>query len=128
MDVYRHHINNKFHRPLTTTQDLRSWTVAEPQAFWLDLYDYIQIIPPLPAGTKRAYDESIPISSIPPFFENVRLNFTENVLESREPDATALIEIRKGGSLDGEKNNMEKPQGEGPSCEECIIAKWGRSG
>ena len=128
MDVYRKHINNKFRCHLATTQELHSWTVAQPQVFWLDLYDYIQIIPPLPAGTKRAYDESIPISSIPPFFENVRLNFTENVLESREPDATALIEIRKGGSLDGEKNNMEKPQGEGPSCEECIIAKWGRSG
>jgi hypothetical protein len=72
MDIYRQHINKKFSQSHKTIRDLHSWTVANQQPFWLDLYSYLELIPPLPAGVKRAYDESLPMSSIPPFFEGAR--------------------------------------------------------
>jgi acetoacetyl-CoA synthetase len=52
---------------------------------------------------KRAYDESLPMSSIPPFFEGLELNFAENVLENakRHPKNIALIGLREGQDLDG---------------------------
>jgi acetoacetyl-CoA synthetase len=104
MDVYRQHINKKFSLSLKTTQELHSWTVANQQPFWLDVYSYLELVPPLPAGITRAYDESLPMSSIPPFFEGLELNYTENVLENakRHPKNVALIGLREGQDLDGE--------------------------
>jgi acetoacetyl-CoA synthetase len=103
MDIYRQHINKKFSQSHKTIRDLHSWTVANQQPFWLDLYSYLELIPPLPAGVKRAYDESLPMSSIPPFFEGLELNFAENVLENakRHPKNIALIGLREGQDLDG---------------------------
>jgi acetoacetyl-CoA synthetase len=103
MDIYRQHINKKFAQSHKTIRDLHSWTVANQQPFWLDLYSYLELIPPLPAGVKRAYDESLPMSSIPPFFEGLELNFAENVLENakRHPKNIALIGLREGQDLDG---------------------------
>jgi len=105
MDRYRRHVNAKFNQNLRTSHDLHAWTVAKPQQFWLDVYDYIGMVPSLPAGTTRAYDSSIPMSSVPEWFEGARLNYAENVLVNaeRDPDAIALIGIREGQELDGEK-------------------------
>lgn len=101
MDLYREHINEKFSQSLGTTQDLHSWSVANQQPFWLDLYSYLELIPALPAGMTRAYDESLPMSSIPPFFEGLELNYAENVLESakRHPENVALVGLREGQDL-----------------------------
>lgn len=103
MDIYRAHINRKFSQSLKTTQDLHSWSVANQQPFWLDLYRYLELIPPLPAGMTRAYDESRPMSSIPPFFGGLELNYAENVLENakRHPKNVALIGLREGQDLEG---------------------------
>jgi|SRR6266536_289529 len=37
------------------------------------------------------------------FFENARINYAENVLTGRDPNTIALIGLREGQSLDGEK-------------------------
>lgn len=105
MDAYRRHINAKFHQELRTSHDLHAWSVANPQQFWLDVYDYIGIVPPLAPGMMHAYDASIPMSSVPEWFEGVRLNYAENVLVNadRDLEAVALIGIREGQDLDGEK-------------------------
>jgi acetoacetyl-CoA synthetase len=103
MDIYRQHINRKFSQAIRTTQELHAWSVANQQPFLPNLYSYLDLIPPLPAGLTRAYDESIPISSIPPFFEGLELNYAENVLENakRHPKNVALIGLREGQDLDG---------------------------
>ena len=105
MDIYRKHVNKSFEQSLSTTQQLQAWTVANQQEFWMDLYDYIGLIPPLPKHVTRAYDESLPISSIPPFFEGLLLNYAENVLANAEkfPGGIALIGLREGQGLEGEK-------------------------
>lgn len=103
MDIYRTHINKKFSQSLKTTQELHSWSIANQQPFWLDLYSYLELIPPLPAGMTRAYDDSRPMSSIPAFFQGLELNYAENVLENarRHPKNVALIGLREGQDLDG---------------------------
>jgi acetoacetyl-CoA synthetase len=103
MNKYREHINSKFRQDLRNSQQLHRWSVTNPQQFWIDLYEYVGIIPALPAGTTKAYDESLPISSVPKFFENVQINYAENVLSNRDLNATALIGLREGQGLEGEK-------------------------
>jgi hypothetical protein len=103
MNVYREHINSKFRQNLRTTQQLHRWTVTNPHQFWIDLYNYVALVPPLPSGTTKAYDGSLPMSSIPKFFEAARINYAENVLSNRAPNAIALIGLREGQGLDGEQ-------------------------
>lgn len=103
MSIYRRHINKKFEQNLKHTHELHKWTVTHPHEFWIDLYSYLKITPPLSAGLTKAYDDTLPMSSIPKFFAGHRLNYAENVLSHKDPSATALIAIREGQSLDGSK-------------------------
>jgi acetoacetyl-CoA synthetase len=97
MDDYRLHINDTFSANLKTTPDLQRWSVQNPQKFWLDLYSWLKLTPPLPADMKRAYDDTVPMSSNPPFFPGQMFNYTENsIFSNPDPDAIALIGIREG--------------------------------
>ncbi|KAI9687863.1 MAG: hypothetical protein M1822_001944 [Bathelium mastoideum] len=102
LDAYRRHINTKFHVALRTSQELHQWTVEHPQHFWLDVYSYLQLIPPLPPGMTGAYDESLPMRAVPTFYGALELNYAENTLEGHDPDGVALIGLREGEDLDGE--------------------------
>ena len=108
MDQYRQHINRKFHQSLINSQELQKWTVANQQAFWLDLYSYLDLVPPLPSNVKTAYDESLPMSSIPQFFPGLELNYAENVLQNADrcPDKVALIGLREGQNLNEKPEQM----------------------
>ncbi|EKG19689.1 AMP-dependent synthetase/ligase [Macrophomina phaseolina MS6] len=101
MDVYRRHVNQRFTLNLKDSHELQAWTVEKPHDFWIDVHSFLQIIPPLPKGITRAYDDSKPMSDVPPFFEGYKLNYTENILSNRCQDAVALIGITEGESLDG---------------------------
>lgn len=102
---YRHHINRKFHTNLKTTRQFQEWSVQRPQDFWLDLHSYLKLTPPLPKSMTRAYDDTLPISSNPPFFEGLEINYAENALfPNPDPNAIALIGIREGQDL----NNGEQ--------------------
>jgi acetoacetyl-CoA synthetase len=103
MDLYRQHINRKFNQSLRDSHELQSWSVKHRHEFWIDLWNYVGLIPSLPPGTTKAYDDRKSIQANPPFFEGVRINYTENVLTDRNPNAVALIGLREGQSLDGEK-------------------------
>lgn len=98
MDKYREHVNKKFSLSLQDTQDLHKWTVTKVQDFWIDLYGYLGLVPSLPPSMKRAYDDSLPMSSNPKWFEGLETNYAENVLANadRVPDNVALIGIREG--------------------------------
>ncbi|KAJ9608174.1 hypothetical protein H2200_007162 [Cladophialophora chaetospira] len=103
MNIYRRHVNEKFQLRLKDSQELHSWSITEPQAFWIDLWDYVGLIPKS-LGTKQAYDPAIPISEVPPFFEGTTINYAENVLTQPLVDSQipALIGLREGQGLDGE--------------------------
>jgi len=105
MDVYRRHITIKFKQSLQNTQELQAWTVDYPQEFWIDLYGYLDLVPPLPSTVTKAYEDSVPISSVPIWFDGLRLNYTENVLRNADivPNQIALIGVREGGPLGGEE-------------------------
>lgn len=97
MDDYRRHINKRFSVDLETTKDLQKWSVRNPQSFWIDLYSWLKLTPPLPEGMNKAYDDTVPMSSNPPFFPGQMLNYTENaIFANPDPDAVALIGIREG--------------------------------
>ncbi|GAB7358355.1 hypothetical protein MBLNU230_g2426t1 [Neophaeotheca triangularis] len=102
MDTYRHHVNQRFSQNLRTTKDLHRWSVTDPQNFWSDLYSHLKLTPALPPNLTDAYDPTAPISSNPPFFPGLKLNYAENALFANpDPEATALIGLREGQDLDG---------------------------
>lgn len=100
MDQYREHVNKSFGLRNRDTTDLQKWSVEHPHDFWIDLYTYLDLAPPLPSTIKKSYDETVPMSSIPPFFLGHEINYAENVLFSNpDPDAVALIGIREGQDI-----------------------------
>ena len=102
IDDYRRHVNHKFGLALENSHELHRWSVTRPHDFWIDLYNYVGLIPALPPHITRAYDDSLPLSAVPPFFEGLHLNYAENVLTGKDPDAVALIGLRESDYLNGE--------------------------
>ncbi|KAK6379657.1 hypothetical protein LTS17_005729 [Exophiala oligosperma] len=104
MNIYRSHINDKFHLNLRDSHELHEWSVTDPQAFWSDLWDYVGLVPELPVEIDRAYDPDTPISKVPPFFEGATINYAENVLTQPLVDqqGPALVGLREGQGLNGE--------------------------
>lgn len=100
MDEYRQHVNQKFEKSILDTHALHRWSIEEPHDFWIDIYNYLDITPPLPTNIKKAYNDKLPLSSIPGFFANHEINYAENVMFSNtNPDAPALIGIREGSDI-----------------------------
>lgn len=98
ISTYRRHINSKFDLNLRNSQDLHKWSVSNPHDFWIDLYSYTKIIPPLPSNVKYAFDRNVHFRDIPAFFSGHKLNFAENLLMThylRSPDAIALTGLRE---------------------------------
>lgn len=99
MSQYQRRINATFSQTLKDSHELHAWTVENPHAFWIDLYDYCGIIPPLPKHTKRAYNPDLALRDIPAFFPGLKLNYAENVLVPNtraNPNGVALIGLREG--------------------------------
>ncbi|KAL1620245.1 hypothetical protein SLS56_009737 [Neofusicoccum ribis] len=101
MDRYRRHVNERFKLNLKDSHELHAWTIDKSHDFWIDVHSYLEIIPTLPRGITKAYDDTKRMRDIPPFFPGYKLNYTENILSNRPQNATALIGIREGESLDG---------------------------
>jgi acetoacetyl-CoA synthetase len=59
--------------------------------------------PALPSSIKHAFDDTKGIQDNPIWFEGVQMNYAENVLEGRNLDDVALIGLREGEDLEGEK-------------------------
>ncbi|EZF26841.1 acetoacetate-CoA ligase [Trichophyton rubrum CBS 100081] len=102
IDKYRQRVNKIFGLDLQNSYQLQQWSVKHPHDFWIDLYKYIGIVPELPPDTIRAYDDTLPLNSIPPFFKGIELNYTENILRWKNPEAVALIGLRESDPLNGE--------------------------
>ena len=107
MDDYRRHINKRFYVNLKNTRELQRWSVQNPQEFWIDLYSWLQLTPPLPKGMTKAYDDTKPISSVPKWFPGLKLNYAENAIFSNpDPDAVALVGLREGMDLKTEEGEI----------------------
>ncbi|KAK2739670.1 hypothetical protein FQN57_006504 [Myotisia sp. PD_48] len=102
MDDYRRRINKKYNVDLQNSHQLQQWSVKNPHEFWIDIYRYTKMIPELPSGITKAFDDSVPLNKVPAFFKEVKLNYAENVLTGRDPNATALIGLRESDPLNGE--------------------------
>lgn len=64
------------------------------------MYSYLNLTPPLPPTITKAYDESLPLNSIPQFFAGDKINYAENaVFSNPNPDAPALNGIREGRDI-----------------------------
>ncbi|XXG99789.1 vacuolar protein sorting-associated protein 1 [Hypoxylon texense] len=101
-------LNKKHNLQLKTFQDLYQFSVSKRSEFFAEVFDYGNFIH---TGTYTGVvDESKPIDAIPRWFEGIYLNWTENLLWSRQPgDPTdhhgkvgkedtkiALTEVREG--------------------------------
>lgn len=102
MNIYRAHINRKFHKNLQSSQELQQWSVENLQDFWVDLHQYTGIMPSLPSHITAAFDATTPMEKIPEFFQGATVNYAENVLSGRDLGRTALIGVREGQDLSGE--------------------------
>lgn len=106
MDDYRRHVNSRYSQDLGDTKALQRWSVQHPQDFWKDLYCWLGLVPSLPSDMGKAFDDTVPMSSNPPFFPGLEMNYAENALFSNPDDhATALIGLRDDTDLnitDGE--------------------------
>lgn len=106
LDDYRRHINERFNVNLRTAVELQRWSVRNSQEFWIDLYQWLELTPALPKGLTKAFDDTVPMSSIPAFFPGHEINYAENALFSNpDPNAIALVGIR-------EYTDLSKGQGE----------------
>ena len=103
INQYREHVNRKFGKSLADSHQLHQWSVASPQDFWVDLWNYTELIPELPKHMTQAYDPRVPMNEIPRFFEGAKINYAENVLTQPnvDPDTPAIIGLREGQGLEG---------------------------
>ncbi|XP_021947550.1 acetoacetyl-CoA synthetase isoform X2 [Folsomia candida] len=89
LDALRRKVNEKFGTKLVTYADLHKWSVAEPSAFWNEVWDLAEIIHSEPFTS--VIDESIRIDSIPKWFVGTKLNYAENLLEKGQHDDIAIF-------------------------------------
>lgn len=92
-----------------TFDELYTWSCEKRADFWGAVWDSQRAIHE--GSYSRVVDESLPIDSLPRWFEGIRLNFAENFLYKRslehgtgtrgtrdkEDDKIALTEVREGG-------------------------------
>jgi len=107
LDKYRRHIDAKFQTNCRTITELQKWSVQNQHDFWKDLYQWVELMPALPAGMTKVFDDTVGISTIPRFFPGLDINYAENALFSNpDPNAIALVGLREDTDLskeDGEQ-------------------------
>jgi acetoacetyl-CoA synthetase len=74
-------------RAFETYADLHAWSIADPGAFWAEVWDFVRITASRPA--RRVLDDPKKMPGAT-WFEGARLNFAENLLGARD-DRTAIL-------------------------------------
>jgi acetoacetyl-CoA synthetase len=74
-------------RPLEGYEDLHTWSITRPAAFWAAVWDFVGIVASTPAGDILDDPRRMPGAS---WFAGARLNFAENLLRYRD-DRPAII-------------------------------------
>ncbi|KAI9479821.1 hypothetical protein BX667DRAFT_494696 [Coemansia mojavensis] len=79
---FKDFVNSKRGLQLKTYEDLYSWSVADIEAFWADCWEF--------TGTKysqpytQVLESDKPMDQVPKWFKGAMLNYTENVLGSKQ--------------------------------------------
>ncbi|KAJ7276411.1 acetoacetyl-CoA synthetase [Mycena haematopus] len=87
--AFRDRVNSKYGLSLRTYHDLWLWSISHVSDFWSDVWDATSII-----GEKGTHvvDESVNISENPPWYNEARINWAENMLHCRSSEKVALIQ------------------------------------
>lgn len=82
-------INAKYHASLETYSDLYTWSTKHVDLFWSLVWDDVGIIGS--KGTHVVDNQAVPAAN-PPWFQEARLNWAENMFYCRSEDKIALIQ------------------------------------
>jgi len=88
-------ICHRYSVPIRGYDDLYDWSLAEPSAFWGEVWDDAGIIASTPPQTVLR-DARMPGAV---WFEGARLNFAENLLRRRDR-GTALVGVHESGRIE----------------------------
>jgi acetoacetyl-CoA synthetase len=93
MTAFTRYLESRHQLQLDTYRSLHTWSVAQPELFWADLWDFLKIKSSTPPDTTAKNLESFPGAR---WFPGARLNFAENLLRQRS-SKTALISVLENG-------------------------------
>lgn len=87
--AFLHKINAEYHASLETYFDLYTWSTTHTDLFWSLVWDDVGII-----GSKGTHtvDNQAVSAANPPWFQEARLNWAENMFYYRSEDKIALIQ------------------------------------
>ncbi|KIX06976.1 acetoacetate-CoA ligase [Rhinocladiella mackenziei CBS 650.93] len=99
LDEFRACVNQKYNLRLTTYADLHAFSVSRLNDFWMTLWDFSGI--KASVHPVKAIDDDAIIDHFPLFFEDARLNFSENIFAGKG-NGLAIINMNE--------SNMTKPE------------------
>ena len=76
-------VNARHHQSLRSYADLYAWSIAQPEAFWKELWDYGGVIAQAQGDRVLADPAKMPGAR---FFPDAKLNFAQNLLRRRGKD------------------------------------------
>lgn len=81
-------VNAKYNESLSTYADLYAWSTDHIDLFWSTVWDETGLV-----GQKGSHvvDTDAKPADNPAWFTEARLNWAENMLQSRSPHKTALV-------------------------------------
>ena len=102
MTAFRAHVNERRRLALADSEALTTWSIAEPDAFWTEVWDWGGVIgDPGSIAVVPAREGEHPVTGVR-WFPEARLSFAENLLDGHgvAGDATAIV-FEGEGSAEG---------------------------
>jgi len=114
MSRFRREVNAKHGLKLVNYDELWRWSVENVADFWAATWAHCGVIASKPFDPQRVVDLSVPMADNPPWFEDARLNWAENMLRTcaDQPDHTALVQFTEPTSIGGEPEYRRISYGE----------------
>ncbi|KAF7305938.1 AMP-binding domain-containing protein [Mycena chlorophos] len=98
MERFRRFVNAKHGLKLDTYDDLHKYSV-EDYAFWVDLWEFLDIIASVPPQGGARILEPGPLPEVPRWFPDARLNYAENLLRGNS-DGIAITAGGESGRVE----------------------------
>ena len=87
VELFRHAINKEHSLQLSDYAQLHAWSVEQPEAFWLAVWQFTDVVSSKRGDVVLANGDAMPGAS---WFPEAQLNYAENCLR-RNDDTPALI-------------------------------------
>lgn len=87
LDRFRQQVNKKHRLQLSDYSDLFEWSVDSHEKFWEDFLSFSGLIY---NGKYSEVVENKPMNEIPRWFNGIKLNYAENILERNDPEKVAI--------------------------------------